>query len=96
MRNDAYRPHTDLASSRWCDYQRRPYTSYGLGWFVESKPGRPVKVFHTGDNGGYQAYVTKYPSCGVSVIVLENRHDRPRREMAEQIERILTEEKLLK
>lgn len=96
MRDEAYRPHTDVASSRWCDYQRRPYTSYGLGWFVESKPGRPVKVFHTGDNGGYQAYVAKYPSCGVTVIVLENRHDRPRREMAEQIEQILTEEKLLK
>lgn len=94
--DEAYRPHTDVSASQWCDYQRRPYTSYALGWFVEEKPGRPVKVFHTGDNGGYQAYVAKYPSCDLSIIVLENRHDRPRREMAERIEQILLEENLLK
>ena len=94
--DEAYRPHADVSSSQWCDYQRRPYTSYALGWFVEEKPGRPVKVFHTGDNGGYQAYVAKYPSCDLSIIVLENRHDRSRREMSEKIEQILLEENLLK
>ena len=86
----AYSPLVDVASSPWCDYQRRPHTAYGLGWFVESKPGAPVKVYHTGDNGGFQAYVAKYPSTGIKIIVLENRNDRPRRQMAEAIDSILT------
>lgn len=86
---EAYRPHVDVSSSVWCDYQRRPYTSYGLGWFIEDAPDRPLKIFHTGDNGGYQAYVAKYPASQISVIVLENRHDQPRRQMAEEIESIL-------
>lgn len=86
----AYTPNVSVSDSQWCDYQRRPFTSYGLGWFIEHVPGRPLKVFHTGDNGGYQAYVAKYPTSGVSVIVLENRHDKPRRHMAEEIEKILS------
>lgn len=93
---EAYRPATDVASSPYCDYQRRPDTWYGLGWFIESRPSAPLKVFHTGDNGGFQAYVAKYPADSVRVIVLENRHDRPRRQMSLDIEKILIEEQLLK
>lgn len=92
----AYRPHTDVASSTWCDYQRRPSTWYGLGWFIEHRPDSPLKIFHTGDNGGYQAYVAKYPSTGVSVVVLENRHDRSRRDMSMAVEEILIKNGLIK
>ena len=92
---EAYRPHVDVASSPWCDYQRRPHTHYALGWFVDDTPQRPLKVYHTGDNGGYQAYVAKYPEKGVRVIVLENRHDLDRWTMAIDIENMLIEEGLL-
>lgn len=88
-RDMAYSPHTDVASSTWCDYQRRPHTYYGLGWFIHKAPGHPVKVFHTGDNGGYQAYVCKYPRDDVRVIVLENRNDRDRWTMASDLENLL-------
>ncbi len=88
-------PRVDVSSSPWCDYQRRPYTSYGLGWFVESEPGWPECVYHTGDNGGFQAYVAYYPSAGVSIVVLENRHDRDRRELSLEMRRILREHGLL-
>lgn len=88
-RDMAYTPHADVASSRWCDYQQRPYTWYGLGWFIHALPGRPRKVFHTGDNGGYQAYVCKYPANDLRVIVLENRHDLDRWSLATDIENIL-------
>lgn len=91
----AHSPLVDVASSRWCDYQRRPYIYYGLGWFIEARPDRPFKVFHTGDNGGYQAYVAAYPGQDVSIVVLENRHDKSRREMSETIERILIEEGIM-
>ena len=84
-------PRVDVSDSPWCDYQRRPYTWYGLGWFVEKEPGRPECIYHTGDNGGFQAYVAYYPDSQVSIVVLENRHDRDRREMALEIERLLIE-----
>ncbi|MCM1452105.1 MAG: beta-lactamase family protein [Clostridium sp.] len=85
----AYSPLTNVSDSPWCDYQRRPHTHYGLGWFVDSTPGRPVKVYHTGDNGGFQAYVAKYPETGAKIIVLENRNDHDRWSMATAIDSIL-------
>lgn len=91
----AYSPRVRVSDSPWCDYQRRPNTWYGLGWFVDTTPGMPVKVYHTGDNGGYQAYLAKYPEEGVAVIVLENRHDRDRWQMALDIDRLLLEEEII-
>lgn len=85
----AYAPRVNVADSRWCDYQRRPHTAYGLGWFVDSTTGRPVKVYHTGDNGGFQAYVAKFPDTGLRIIVLENRHDKDRWSMAQAIDSIM-------
>lgn len=86
----AYAPRTNVSDSPWCDYQRRPHTHYGLGWFVDTTPGRPTKVYHTGDNGGFQAYVAKYPETGEKIIVLENRNDKDRWSMALAIDSILT------
>lgn len=88
----AYTPVISVSDSPWCDYQRRPDTAYALGWFVDTTPGRPVKVYHTGDNGGYQAYVAKYPSLDLSIIVLENRNDRDRWSMALALDSILLDE----
>lgn len=88
-------PRIDVASSPWCDYQQRPHTWYGLGWFVDTTPGAPLKSYHTGDNGGFQAYVAYYPADSLSVVVLENRHDRDRWSMACEIEQILVESGLL-
>lgn len=88
-------PRVDVSASPWCDYQRRPHTSYGLGWFVDTTPGAPLKSYHTGDNGGFQAYVAYYPADSVSVVVLENRHDRDRWSLALEIERILCESSVL-
>ncbi|MCC8118775.1 MAG: beta-lactamase family protein [Bacteroidales bacterium] len=85
----AYNPRINVSNSPWCDYQRRPNTWYGMGWFVDTTPGEPVKVYHTGDNGGFQAYVAKYPSTGIKIIVLENRNDRDRWSMARAIDSIL-------
>lgn len=85
----AYRQLTKVSGSQWCDYQNRPNTWYGLGWFIDKTPGRLTKVYHTGDNGGFQAYVAKYPQVGYSIIVLENRHDRDRWSMAQAIDDIL-------
>ena len=66
-----------------------------MGWFVDKTPNYPVKVYHTGDNGGYQAYVAKYPSCNVCITVLENRNDKDRWSMALEIDRLLKESRLI-
>ena len=89
LRDRAYTPRISVSDSPWCDYQRRPDTWYGLGWFIDTTPGEPVKVYHTGDNGGFQAYLAKRPSDNTVVIVLENRHDQPRWELARAIDFLL-------
>jgi CubicO group peptidase (beta-lactamase class C family) len=91
-RNRAYTPRVDVSSSKWCDYQRRPYTSYGLGWFIDRNPDYPVKVYHTGDNGGFQAFLSKTPEA-VRVIILENRNDNPRWTLVRQIDDLLQSKK---
>lgn len=86
---EAYSPQIKVSGSPWCDYQNRPDTYYGLGWFVDTSNPEATKLYHTGDNGGFQAYVAKYPDEDISIIVLENRHDRDRWEMAKAIDKII-------
>lgn len=51
-----------------------PYTGYGYGWFIEEKPGFPKKVYHTGDNGGYQIYAGRYPEQEMLVLIFSTRN----------------------
>lgn len=88
----AYTPHICVSGSKFSSYQNRPYTSYGYGWFIDESPNREKKVYHTGDNGGFQAYAAKYPNSGVCVIMFENRNDLDRWKMQTEIEKILLEE----
>lgn len=85
----AYAPAVSVSASPRCDYQRRPDTWYGLGFFIDHPAGRPRKVYHTGDNGGYQAYLAKYPELDIKIIVLENRNDHDRWQLATAIDRAL-------
>lgn len=89
VRDMAYTPLVSVTASPFCDYQRRPDTWYGLGYFIEHHPGQSVKVYHTGDNGGFQAYLAKYPESDIRIIVLENRNDRSRWQLAEAIDSII-------
>lgn len=65
-----------------------PYTSYGYGWFIEEKPGYPVKVFHTGDNGGFHIYAGRYPENGILYLFFSNRNDRDREATASKLDEI--------
>ncbi len=87
----AYSEITKVSGSTYCDYQNRPYTSYGCGWFMESKPNMPKKVYHTGDNGGFQIYAAKFPHNGLTITVFENRHDHSRWQMVEKLDAIAAE-----
>lgn len=91
----AYTPHIKVSGSRFSTYQNRPYTSYGYGWFIDEHPGREMKIYHTGDNGGFQAYAAKYPDSGVYIVMLENRNDIDRWSIQTKIENILLEEGII-
>lgn len=82
-------PRVSVSASPYCSYQRRPDTWYALGQFVEHPAGKPLKVFHTGDNGGFQAYVAVYPDTDTRIVVLENRNDRSRSQLVDLIDKTL-------
>lgn len=73
-----------------------PYNSYGYGWFIEEKPEYPVKIYHTGDNGGFQIYAGRYPEQKILYLIFSNRNDRDRESNAQKIDSILKEAGLLK
>ncbi len=85
----AYTPQVTVTGSKWSTYQNRDNTAYGLGWFIDSTDPDNPKIYHTGDNGGFQAYLAKYPTRNLVVITLENRHDHDRWQMQTEIERII-------
>lgn len=95
LKQIAHSPITTVSGSTFSSYQNRPYTSYGYGWFIEEKPGMPRKVYHTGDNGGYQIYAGRFPEKKVLVLVFENRNDHSRWKMVEQLDAIVKEAGLL-
>lgn len=87
----AHSPQNNVSGSEFCSYQNRPYTSYGYGWFIEDQPGMPRKVYHTGDNGGYQIYAARFPEKDLLFLVFENRNDYSRWKMAEKLDAIAKE-----
>jgi len=68
-----------------------PYTYYGFGWFIERKPGYPQKIYHTGDNGGFQIYAGRFPKEKVLYLIFSNRNDRNREANANTLDEILKE-----
>ena len=94
-KRSAYRTHTRVSGSKWSGYQNRDNTWYGYGWFIDTTPGREKKIYHTGDNGGFQAYAAKYERSGVNVIMLENQSTVDRWTLQTTIERILIEEGII-
>jgi CubicO group peptidase (beta-lactamase class C family) len=87
----AHSPQNNVSGSEFCTYQNRPYTSYGYGWFIEDQPGMPRKVYHTGDNGGYQIYAARFPEKDLLFLVFDNRNDYSRWKMAEKLDAIAKE-----
>jgi len=80
-----------VSESQLSDYQRRPGTWYGYGWFLEAETeDAPVRcIYHPGDNGGFKAMVARYPQSDVLVVLLANRADFDRYGIKTKIENIL-------
>ena len=91
MTAEAHGPVTKITGSKYSSYQNRANTSYGYGWFIEDNPGMPRKVYHTGDNGGFQIYAGRFPEKEVLMLVFENRNDHSRWKMVEKLDAIAKE-----
>ncbi len=82
---EAHTPHTKVSGSPFSDYQNRPGTWYGYGWFIEPDKGC---IYHTGDNGGYKILAARYPASDALVLVFANRADWDRNELKLRIEEL--------
>ena len=83
-------PHTQVSGSPWSDYQNRPNTWYGYGWFLEpAKDGAPLRIYHTGDNGGFMIMAARYPEQNLLILIFANRNDWDRYELLMQLEKEL-------
>ena len=88
-RINAQSPHTYVTDSPWSDYQNRPNTWYGYGWFIEPKTDTTKEViYHTGDNGGFKILAARYPEDNALVLVFSNRADWDRYGLMQEIEEI--------
>lgn len=81
MKNDAHSPHNVI------DPLKGEY--YGYGWFISKREGYPDKIYHTGDNGGFQIYAARYPSKNILLLIFANRNDKDREQTAEKCDSIL-------
>lgn len=82
---------TKVTGSELCDYQNRPNTWYGYGWFVEpALPGVSERVvYHTGDNGGFKILTARYQESGKTVNVFAARSDYDRNGLKMKLEKLL-------
>ena len=84
----AMTPVTPVSDSPWSDYQNRPNTWYGFGWFIEPATGdSPLRIYHTGDNGGFKILAARYPSEDALILVFANRADWDRYALFMELEK---------
>ena len=83
---EAFTPHTKVSGSPWSDYQNRPGTWYGYGWFIEPDKGC---IYHTGDNGGFKILAARYPSSQTLLLVFSARPDWDRYAVKTRMEKML-------
>ena len=83
----AQTPKTDISGSSYSDYQNRPNTWYGYGWFIEPATDTTKEViYHTGDNGGFKILAARYPQSDALVLIFANRADWDRYDVMQKIE----------
>ena len=58
--------------------------SYGFGWFLSPVEGRPC-MWHTGSTSGFLTLIQRFSDNGLTIVILENRTDLDRVELAKEI-----------
>lgn len=50
------------------------HLSYGYGWFIDES-SVPVRVYHSGSNGGFRAFSFSVPEKNFLIVIFSNRDD---------------------
>ena len=66
-----------------------PFTQYGYGWFIENRPGRPEKIYHTGDNGGFCIFAGRIPEKDLFYLIFSTHPQWDRDATVEKVDKIL-------
>lgn len=66
-----------------------PHTKYGYGWFIENRPGRPEKIYHTGDNGGFLIFEGRVPDRDIFYLIFSTHPQWDREATVEKVDKIL-------
>ncbi len=74
---DMHRPHMVIREGK---HPELPYSSYGLGWFVEPYRGHTT-IHHGGNIDGFSSMLALLPDDGVGVVVLTNMDGTPVRDI---------------
>lgn len=93
---NAHTPKIQVSGSKFSSYQNRPHTHYGYGWFIENDPEFTERIYHTGDNGGYQIYAGRYPASDLLILIFANRTDYDRWTNVQKVDAIAQEAGWLK
>ena len=83
----AYHPWIKIPAD--ANYGYQPHTGYGYGFFVQEVPGKPLHVYHLGDNGGFTIYAGKIPERDLIFLFFSTRPDIERLAMVNRVYEIL-------
>ena len=65
-----------------------PDTDYGYGWFIEHRPDRPKKIYHTGDNGGFLIFEGRFPEKDLFYLIFATHPEWDREGTVEKVDLI--------
>lgn len=86
----AHTPHIEVSNSKFSNYQNRPNTWYGYGWFIEpATESSPLKIYHTGSNGGFKSIAARYPESETLILLFSNRNEIDPYATIKPIEKVL-------
>jgi CubicO group peptidase (beta-lactamase class C family) len=90
IQNAAHTPQIKISGSKYSNYQNRPNTWYGYGWFIEPETdSTPLKIYHTGSNGGFKSIAARYPEKEMLILLFSNREELDTYATIQPIERAL-------
>lgn len=81
----------DMTTTKHIDTERK-YVGFGMGVFVEEKPGMPKKFFRMMPNGGFTVFEGGFPSQNLFYLIFSNRNDWNRLETARKIDSVFVAE----
>ncbi len=62
---------------------------YGMGYYIDQRPGKPHKLYQTGSNGGFTIYQANLPEDDVTYIIMATHRRWDRDEVAAKVDSVL-------